>query len=296
MKITIFTPTYNRCEKLKKLYSSLLNQTYNEFEWIIVDDGSTDETDLFIESIKSVKLRFQIIYIKQNNSGKHVAINKGVENASGELFFIVDSDDYLPSGSLEIIVNYINNLPKCDKFAGVGGLKAFTNEEIVGKTFSEKFVDCTSLERNKNNILGDKAEVFYTEILKKYPFPFFEGENFLTESLVWYRIANDGYKIRWFNEIIYFCEYCEDGLTKKKSKYYDNYNGFLLQVKEELSYKEISIIEKIKKLCVCLGYSKYKKMKIKYISGKLQFNLILTWLFREIGYIILRFILRKKYE
>ncbi len=104
MKITIFTATFNRAYIIKNLYDSLVGQRYVNFEWIIVDDGSTDTTEEIVQTfIKDDKIAIQ--YIKQSNKGKHFAINKGVSLASGELFFIVDSDDKLPENSLELIVN-----------------------------------------------------------------------------------------------------------------------------------------------------------------------------------------------
>ena len=296
MSITVFTPTYNRANKIYDLYNSLLLQTYKNFEWIIVDDGSVDNTEEVINDIISKNNEFKIYYYKQKNSGKHVAINYGVEKANFDLFFIVDSDDELPQNSLELIDKWEKTLPNDAKFAGIGGLKGFKNGIAVGSSFSDNYIDCTSLERNKHNIYGDKAEVFYTKILKQFPFPSFECENFLTESLVWYRIASSGYKIRWFNEIVYICEYYDDGLSKKKSKFYDNYNGFILQVSEELKYKEISFKEKMRKLLICLGYSKYKNIKVRYVAEKLKINIFIASVFRFCGYIALKWIFNKKYE
>ena len=296
MSITVFTPTYNRANKIYDLYKSLLLQTYKNFEWIIVDDGSIDNTEEVINKIITKDNGFKIYYYKQKNSGKHVAINYGVQKANFNLFFIVDSDDELPQNSLELIDKWEKTLPSNGQFVGVGGLKGFKNGDIVGSTFKGNYIDCTSLERNKKNIYGDKAEVFYTKVLKQFAFPSFENEKFLTESLVWYRIANDGYKIRWFNEVIYTCEYYEDGLSNRKSKFYDNYNGFILQVSEELKYKEISLKEKVKKLLICLGYSKYKKIKVRAVAEKLKINIFIASILRLCGYFILKFIFKKKYE
>ncbi len=93
MLLTIFTPTFNRKRLLGRLYKSLLNQTDTDFEWILVDDGSTDGTCEWIVSLPQTPYKFK--YIRTSNCGKHIAINRGVAEASGKWFFIVDSDDYL---------------------------------------------------------------------------------------------------------------------------------------------------------------------------------------------------------
>ena len=103
MTITVFTPTFNRATLLPRLYESLVNQTFLDFEWLIVDDGSTDDTFNFIESIKEND-KIDIQYYYQNNAGKHAAINWGVELAKGDLFFIVDSDEVMIESGLQTIV------------------------------------------------------------------------------------------------------------------------------------------------------------------------------------------------
>lgn len=215
MKVTVFTPTYNRAYIINSLYRSLRRQTVTDFEWIVIDDGSTDNTQELFEQIKADKKEFSLIYKKVPNGGKHRAINKGVQIASGELFFIVDSDDYLCDNAIERIIEVENSIPKntgvC--YAGVAGLRGYSTDKIIGSTFEGDFLDITSLERPKYHVTGDKAEVFYTSILKQYPFPEFDGENFVTECVVWDRIAFDGYKLRFFNDIIYICDYLPDGLT-----------------------------------------------------------------------------------
>ncbi len=218
MKITVFTPTYNRGYIIKSLYESLKRQAFRDFEWIVINDGSTDDTDdIFDNEILPDDHFFNITYVRTMNGGKHRAVNKGIALSKGELFFIVDSDDYLTDDSLEIIDKVERTISPQEKhkFAGVCGLKAYNLKDITGTTYSGNgFLDITSLERSTYRIEGDKAEVFYTDILKKYPFPEFEGEKFLTECVVWDKIAFDGYKLRFFNDIVYICDYLPDGLTK----------------------------------------------------------------------------------
>ncbi|MCG1011517.1 glycosyltransferase family 2 protein [Tepidanaerobacter sp. GT38] len=236
VKITVFTPTYNRAYTLRRLYNSLLDQSYKNFEWIIVDDGSTDNTQEVIQ--KFIDEGFiSIIYYKQKNGGKHRAINKGLDLAKGELFFIVDSDDYLTKNSLEVIVKGWSEIKNKDKFCGISGLKGFTPSKVVGNSLKNYITDCSILDyRYKFGIKGDKAEVFVTNILRDNKFPEIEGENFISEAIVWNRLGSK-YLMRWINEIIYICDYLDDGLTSKSvSLRIKNIKGTLLLYKSNLEY------------------------------------------------------------
>ena len=233
--ITIFTSTYNRKDLIERLYQSLLLQTQKNFEWLVVDDGSTDDTENFFEPLLSEQTPFLIRYLKQENGGKHRAINNGVKKASGELFFIVDSDDYLTENAVEKINLWIATLDGSHKWAGIAGLKGQTKNRVLGQhNSSSKYIDAKNSERRKYNLLGDKAEVYFTDVLKKYPFPEIPGENFISEEIVWNAIARDDYYLRWFNEIIYICDYLEGGLTKNNTKDKCNPQGRLLWAKGQL--------------------------------------------------------------
>lgn len=221
MKITVFTPTYNRGYLLDKLYDSLLKQTNTDFEWLIIDDGSNDNTSNIINKfIDDDKIRIRYFY--QENGGKHRAINKGLDIAEGELFFIVDSDDTLIPTAIELVLEKYKSVENCPEFAGISFNRGYSEKKIVGKTFSLDYIDCTNLERGKNNILGDKSEIYRTEILRNIKFPEIEGENFMSEIVLWNEVARQGYKLRWYNEIIYICNYLEDGLTVNRDSIYLN--------------------------------------------------------------------------
>ena len=155
--------------------------------------------------------------------------------AKGFLFFIVDSDDYLMPDAIASILKWEQSISLKDNFAGVSGNRGYSATQLIGETFEGIFVDASALEREKFHILGDKAEVYYTDVLKRYPFPVVENERFLTESIVWNRMAEDGYKIRWFNKIIYITEYRDDGLTKHYVQLLaNNPQGYALDVKERI--------------------------------------------------------------
>lgn len=218
MLITIFTPTYNRAYILPKLFESLLHQTCYDFEWLIVDDGSTDETNLFIEKIKyhvAANSYFTFRYIKQENGGKHRAINRGLREAKGELFFIVDSDDWLKKDTVEWIVNTFDGIKDDKRFAGLSGIRITPDGIRIGGGTDFGTIDANAIEiREKYFVRGDLAEIYKTAILRQYPFPEFEGERFCPEALIWNRIAQK-YKIRYVYKGIYVCDYLPDGLTAK---------------------------------------------------------------------------------
>ena len=243
--ITVFTPTYNRAYILRRLYDSLVKQSFKDFEWLVIDDGSSDNTRMLVCSFAKEQ-KISINYIYQKNGGKHRAINKGVELARGNIFFIVDSDDYLKDNALEIINSRFEEIRDDPRFAGVCGLRATPDNEKIGGGGYFGVLDCNALDfRYKYRIKGDMAEVFYTDILKKYPFPEFESEFFCTEAVVWNRIAQQ-YILRYFYEKIYICEYLQDGLSAS------SYNLQLsspcatnLYYKELLSYK-IPVCDKVR--------------------------------------------------
>lgn len=276
-QITIFTPTYNRGYIIKNLYESLQKQTIKDFEWLVVDDGSTDNTMELFQNWTELSNEFKIKYAKVENGGKHRAINTGLDMAEGELFFIVDSDDFLVDNAIEIIIKWYKSIENSNsKFCGVAGLKGYNENDIVGNTFKGDYIDATSLERSKLKIKGDKAEVFKTNVLRKYNFPELPGEKFMSENIVWYRIANDGYKFRWFNEIIYICNYLEDGLTKNIDNIYiNNFEGYTQQIKECLKYFKDGKLERKYLFRIITAYiyrARKKKLSVKVINSKIKIS------------------------
>lgn len=181
--ITVFTPSCNRAYTLPRLFGSLQRQTCSDFEWVIVDDGSTDGTAELCEDFAK-EARFPLRYVRQDNSGKHVAINRGAIEASGEWFFIVDSDDYLPPDLIEINKVYLSQISEDPRFAGVSGLRARVDGSwIIGQglslkdvspevleLFSREYIDETSQDyRVKFRMPGDRAEVVSTYLVRKCP-------------------------------------------------------------------------------------------------------------------------------
>lgn len=246
VKITVFTPTYNRAYIISNLYKSLQRQTVCDFEWLIVDDGSSDNTQELVNRWQKEENGFAIYYHWQENGGKCRAINKALEYANGELFFTVDSDDYLTDDAIEKIINWESDLPKGEKYCGVAGNLGTSPTETPNTIFPGNYYEGTLLDRYKN-VDGERAIVFYTEIHRKFKYPEFPGEKFMTEAVVYNRIAAAGYKIRFYNDIIWIYKYIEDGLTKSgNTVFINNPRGFGLWLQERARFQKYSILKRTK--------------------------------------------------
>jgi glycosyltransferase involved in cell wall biosynthesis len=213
---TVFTPTYNRAHTIKRVYDSLRAQTRQDFEWLIVDDGSTDGTSAMVaEWIKSAEITIR--YVKQEKSGRHVAYNRALREASGQLFLPMDSDDAFTCDALAKVARHWSDISENDKaqFAGIGGLCRDQFGELVGDLYpAEPFdVDMRELEY-RYKIRGEKWVALATDIARLYPFPEVANTQFVPEGVVWFDIAKR-YKIRWFNEVyrIYYVNDFETGST-----------------------------------------------------------------------------------
>lgn len=247
--ISVITPTYNRSHLLIQVGESLVSQTCRDFEWLIVDDGSTDKTCNVIGCIKNrYKDLFPIIDISKENGGKHTAINKGVENAHGDLVLILDSDDELPENAIETICSHYEKISKDCSFAGVCGMMAHRNGERITQ-WDNHWGNCLVVNgldlRYKLRVKGDMCEVFRTEVLRKFPFPEIKGERFCPEALVWNRIALK-YKLRCFDQVIYYRDYLEGGLTDKIVKIRMDSPIATMMTYQELTKYDIPFKDKLK--------------------------------------------------
>lgn len=267
MKFTIFTPTYNRKELLKNLYESLKNQTYKDFEWIIVDDGSSDGTELSVRQFLDEKI-LDIKYFYKENGGKQRAYNYGVEKARGELFICLDSDDKYVDNALETILKYWKKYENNREIAGMGYLSIYENGEVIGTKFPKDEMIATQFDiYNKYKVKGDKGLMFRTKILKQFPFPVFKGEKFTTEAVVYNRIS-EKYKMLYVNEKIEIKEYQGDGLTSKyndllmrnpqgQALYHNERNRHKMTFKEKIFNNAVYY-----KFCKTAGYN-FKKIIIE---------------------------------
>jgi len=270
--ITLFTSTYNREKLLNRLYESIKRQNFSNFEWIVVDDGSTDNTRQIVESWVKESF-FDIRYFYQQNSGKHIAINRGVREARGELFFIIDSDDWLADDSLQDIWQTWQSISEEQRscLAGISGLCAYRDGRIVGTRYPFDSMDSDSIEiRTFYDVKGDKCEVFKTEVLRKFPFPSNLGR-FVTEGLVWNRIGQK-YRMKYVNKIWCYIEYQKEGLTSKSIKLrVKNLDSTILYYKEfiELKNKRIKFKYKLRN---AINYVRFSIHKREFFKSLINLN------------------------
>lgn len=217
--ITILSPTFNRGGGLRSLWDSLQKQTVKDFEWLVVDDGSSDGTKDLITQLQE-KSDFPIRYIYKSNGGKHTALNVGIQTICSELTFIVDSDDFVTDDAVESILKIHRKYGAQKNICGYAFLRAFPDGKVNGKKFdaNEKLGSYIEVRVNGDDTGADKAEVFKTHCLKEFPFPEYPNEKFLGEDLVWLRMARK-YEMVHINKTIYVGNYLEGGLTNNRRKH-----------------------------------------------------------------------------
>lgn len=296
--VTIFTPTYNRAGLLPKLRESIEAQTSFDFEWLIIDDGSTDDTENVVAPWLN-ETNYKVRYVKKDNGGKHTAINLGAELAKGELFFIVDSDDRLTSDAVETIVAEWEQVR--DK--NLCGMSFQRGHYVEGKLICNNdtlyprdgmISNFITMKHNRGTS-ADNAEVWTTECMRRYPFSEYPGEKFMSEGMVWIRMAKEK-DMLCSNKIIYVCEYLDGGLTKQGKKLrflcpkggiegsletMSSHFNLRMRIKQTLLYivyckfdgrKAIDILrcpyKGLVTLCLPAGYGLYRYWKHKYFGNE----------------------------
>lgn len=257
MSITILTPTFNRAYTLSRLFQSLLMQGGSDFEWLIIDDGSTDKTYDLVQSFIE-KANFEVRYFYKDNGGKHSALNHGIFKARKHWIFIVDSDDYLSQSALEIVSSKIRNLDT--DIIGLCFRKSHSNGEIIGIDLLNQMRYFRPFEAGRY-YKGDLAYVFRKGAMINNLFPIFEGEKFVPELVVWNKISDHG-KILYFSGIsIYICEYLSDGYSANfNSNIRSNPKGFAFHYWDAF-VREKNILFKIKNLIRYLQCRRYILLK-----------------------------------
>lgn len=266
-KLTVLTPTYNRAAYLPRLYESLREQTNKDFLWLVVDDGSEDETKELIASYREKTDNIQ--YIEQKNAGKHTALNRGIREIGTELTFIVDSDDYLPKNAVETILRYHEKYADTPNLCGYSFLRCHADGRVNTAYFpSEELIGTYAEVRINGGIGGDKAEVFYTRILKQYPFPTFPGEKFLPEDAVWLQMSGP-YQMVHINENIYTCDYLEGGLTNTgKRMKIRSPRGMTLRAKIYLNDPSVCHKVKLKMMLLYQIYGRFAHIPAKQLKAE----------------------------
>jgi glycosyltransferase involved in cell wall biosynthesis len=241
-KITVFTPTYNRAYTLIDLYESLLNQTCSDFLWLIIDDGSSDNTKSLVESWQNEK-KIEIYYISQKNMGMVSAHNTAHMNINTELCICIDSDDLITKDAVENIIHTWNEHEDNDSM-GIIGLDVYKSGKVIGDTFPPHIRRCTFSELiHKYKVKGDKKYVLRTEYVKKVlPFPYVENEKYPAPSYIYLMLEND-YDFILTDDVYCIVEYLEDGNSFNKNKQYlTSPNAFalyrLLKIEKAYDYKD----------------------------------------------------------
>ena len=273
--ISIITSTYQRGNKLHKLYESLLKQTCNNFEWIVVDDGSTDGTDQVCASFMADN-RIKIVYHYIENSGKCVAVNVAVQLSSADYILIVDSDDWLKDDAIETIEAHLKYFD--DSIWALSFFREYSDGRINGKYFKKDAFRANYIDVRVNSRDGwnDKSEVYRKDILLSHPFPQFGQERFLAENIVWIPISYE-YDMYFFNKSIYVGEYLDGGLTKSVFRNKRKNPVGAYKVAELYMGPKMNLINKVKGSILYTYYSKialgtYRetfantKHKILYVS------------------------------
>ena len=224
--LTVFTPAYNRAYSIHLCYESLCRQTCKDFVWLVVDDGSTDNTKELIESWQKKDNGFEIKYVYKPNGGMHTAHNTAYENIDTEINVCIDSDDYMTDDAVEKIVNLWKE--KGDKkYAGIIALDCLQNGEIIGSEL-EKDRETTTLKGfYQRGGKGDKKLIYRTDVMKIYPpYPEFEGEKYVSIAYKYY-LADEDYELLILNEPVCVVEYMSDGSsTNMYRQYLKNPKGF----------------------------------------------------------------------
>ncbi|MEC6747648.1 glycosyltransferase family 2 protein [Marinilactibacillus sp. XAAS-LB27] len=277
-RLTLLTPTYNRKEFLNRIYESMTIQVNPNFQWLIIDDGSTDGTDMVVkEIIKNHKQSFQINYRKKSNGGKHSALNYAHEFIAGDYVMVLDSDDFLNKNAVNIILN------KIDKYQhSTIGWFAFLKGNKDGSVFDVPYngnaeIMTYSTYMNKSR-KGECSDVYLRKVFTSFPYPEIIGEKFISESYLNIQACLYGkYKMITFNDVVQLVEYMEDGLTLE---------GRLLQIKNPKGHAELwkhvrgfdfSFKQKLKGSWLYITYSLFANKTLKEILNN-SYSAVFTFM------------------
>ena len=283
--LTIITPTYNRARLIVNLYHSLEKQTNNDFYWMVVDDGSKDNTFEVINSL-TAKASFEITYLKKENGGKHTALNYGVKQIKTPLTMIIDSDDCLTYDAVQSILNVHKKYLSDDSISSYTFLRGYSSDKPIVSVEKDEFIANYIQYRIKNHRPGDMAEAFKTKFLKEFPFPEYPGEKFISEDVVWIEIGKYSNSV-YINKVIYLCKYLEGGLTDndKKMKFSSPLGSMMRGI--QLMSKECGLKENIRGAII---YDVYRRevenneVNKKELTSRERFLVLFASLFSFIFY------------
>ena len=286
--LTVFTPTYNRAYILQRCYESLVRQTSKDFIWLIIDDGSTDNTKSLVDQWIKEKNEFEIRYVYKENGGMHTGHNKAYELIDTKLNVCIDSDDFMPNNAVELIIDFWSKYGS-DRYSGIVSLDNDDKGNIIGtKLPNKKSIKlCDFYDMGGK---GDKNLIYRTDIMRKYPpYPEFQGEKFVPLDYK-YLLADQEYDLLILNEPTCTVEYMEDGSSRNMFRqYYKNPRGFSFMRKVHMIYDK-KLINKFKNCIHYVSGSLIIKNRKFLVESPKKFMTLLAYPFGCILYLI---ILRK---
>ncbi|BES66434.1 glycosyltransferase family 2 protein [Gottschalkiaceae bacterium SANA] len=262
MRITVFTPSYNRADLLKRLYKSLCEQSCSDFEWLIVDDGSNDHTESLVKGF-IMEAKVDISYVRKDNGGKHTAMNLAFKKARGSYFVCVDSDDFLLEDAIEKMIPLCDRLDTCD-YCGFVGMCQDMNGKRIGRAPEGELLSNTIEIRDRYGIQGE-PEVYKTALLRQQAFPVFAGEWFITEAIL-FDVVTSQMPLLYTDQIFMFKEFQAGGLTSNEPRIrVDNPLGTLSYYRQRYKMSP-SVRAKIKALINYTRFSIHAPHASKQIS------------------------------
>lgn len=224
--LTVFTPAYNRAHTLGRCYESLCRQSNKSFKWLIIDDGSSDNTKALVDNWILETNDFEIVYVYKQNGGMHTAHNTAYDHIDTELNVCIDSDDCLADGAVDAIINTWEKI-RHDGYAGIIGLDSDLKGNLIGRPFQDNHIRTTLGDYYANGGSGDKKLVYKTDIINQYPrYPIFKGEKYVGLNYL-YTLIDQDYKLYTLNKVLCNVEYQADGSSATMwRQYLENPNGF----------------------------------------------------------------------
>ncbi|WP_312321617.1 glycosyltransferase family 2 protein [Soonwooa sp.] len=288
-KITVVTPTYNRAHTMTRTYESLKQQSFKDFKWLIMDDGSTDGTKELVEQFKSESI-IDIDYFWNENQHKFITVFEGIKKVTSPYFMILDSDDTYPKNSMEILVEESDKIKNQDDYIGIIGHSADENGNIVGDKFPIEFDGSIFDMRYKYKVRGDKNGIFFTKTyhryLDKFDYEKYKGKGYIPQTVFFNIYDSEGIKTRFINKIVRNYHFDEDDQQSVSNTRWtgrntfglmEGYRSFLNCYHKQLKNYPSTLIRNL------VGYQTYSLINNKNLSeinnGIINFKVLSTLIF-----------------
>lgn len=272
---SVVTPTYNRANLIGRVFESLRNQMFTNFEWVVIDDGSTDDTESVILSMKECA-KFDIKYIRTRNQGKANALNESLKHCSGLLYLVFDSDDWCDSDALDVFYEEYIILKKrsdFEEYGALSALKRYQSNAIVGDNYDkiDKY-KLTYIDRINRNIQGDKWECLILIKMKNLSYPVAKDEKYMAPSYIWLKLADIGLKTVFINKSLSTIEYQPDGISKNNLKHrLSSLDTTIKYYKDSYGLKDLKYTKASKYYANFIRFSLHGKRNFKISTRYLPF-------------------------